>query len=176
MMAFFPWSCIFGVSKQFCSDSLSYICGAVRPSAVLGPDQTEQSCPKPSLPLTAFFLMYFAPPNPHLFSQSGALQFDFFIKLTEALFCTECIFAQGVDLVCLLGTVVLSVRCIYIFYQLFYTHKYVCRASVCSNNDCFLFPGVGGAVWERPCRFAGTHQDGAALSVQPKRSNTHHIL
>lgn len=80
---------------------------------------------------------------------------------------------------CLLGTIGLSVPCIYIFYQpssMTHKHTHVCRAFVCSNHDCFFFPGVGGALWEGPCHFAGTHQDGAALPVQPKWPNTCHIL
>lgn len=44
---------LLSVKAVLFSDSLSYICRAVRPSAVLlGPDQTEQLCPKLSVPLT----------------------------------------------------------------------------------------------------------------------------
>lgn len=43
-------------------------------------------------------------------------------------------------------------------------------------NIYFFSPGAGGAHWEGPRLSAGTHQDGAALPVQPKRPNTGHVL
>lgn len=43
-------------------------------------------------------------------------------------------------------------------------------------NVCFFLPGVGSPLWEAPSLSAGTHQDGAALPVQPERPNTYHVL
>lgn len=41
---------------------------------------------------------------------------------------------------------------------------------------CFFLPGVRGAFWEAPSHSAGTHQDGAALPIQPGWPNTLYIL
>lgn len=37
-------------------------------------------------------------------------------------------------------------------------------------------PGAGAAYWEGVGHFAGTHQDGLLVPVQPGRRNANHVL
>lgn len=41
---------------------------------------------------------------------------------------------------------------------------------------CFSCQGTGGAYWKGVSHFAGTHQDGLLVPVQPGRPKTYHVL